>query len=142
MAENNGNGNPTAGGSSISRNNVVQQQNIVIDPAQQNAAAQQAQQILANTNVTLKQEVMKLPKFHCEKGKDTVTAIEFINRIDECQVSNDWSDITTFANFRQCLLGEAEEYLTSMVRHLCLTATQKTRTMIKTLVQKGICHNL
>ncbi len=88
---------PVAGGSGTGR--VIQQQNIVIDPAAQNAAAQLAQQILANTNVTLKQEIVKIPEFFGKKGKDTVTAQEFISRIDECQISNDWNDTTTFANF-------------------------------------------
>jgi len=83
MADNNA---PPAGGSDLGCNKVVQQQNIVVDPAEQNAAAQLAQQILANTNVTLKQEVVKLPKFHREKAKDTITALEFIPRIDKCLV--------------------------------------------------------
>ncbi len=101
--------NPVAGGSGLSNNaNVAQnnapvQQNVVVNPAAQQAAAQLAQQILANTNVTLKQEIVKIPEFFGEKGKDTVTAQEFVTRIDECQVSNDWNDTTTFANFRLCL---------------------------------------
>jgi hypothetical protein len=65
---------PPAGGSGTGH--VVQQQNAIIDPAAQNAAAQLAQQILANTNVTLKQEVVKTPEFFSEKGKDTVNAQE------------------------------------------------------------------
>jgi hypothetical protein len=51
--------NPPAGGSGSGTGCVVQQQNVVIDPAAQNAAAQLAQQILANTSVTLKQEIIK-----------------------------------------------------------------------------------
>ncbi len=51
--------NPVAGGSGTGR--VVQNQNVIIDPAAQNAAAQLGQQILANTNVTLKQEIIKIP---------------------------------------------------------------------------------
>jgi hypothetical protein len=75
-------------------------------------AAQLAQEILANTNITLKQEVVKIPEFFSEKGKDTVNAQEFISRIDECQISKDWNDTTTFANFR-LLCGEAEDWLSS-----------------------------
>ena len=73
MADNS-NGNPQAGGSGIVRNNVIQQQKVIIDPTQQNTVAQLAQQILANTNVTLKQQLVKIPDFWGEKGKDTVTA--------------------------------------------------------------------
>ncbi len=51
-------GQPVAGGSGA--NNVAQNQNVIVNPAVQNAAAQLAQQILANTNVTLKQEIVKI----------------------------------------------------------------------------------
>ncbi len=124
---NNSNGNLKAGGSGLGHNNVIQQQ-VFVDPAQQNAVAQLTQQIHANTNVTLKQ-------FHSEKGKDTASALEFNSRIDQCQVSNDWNDIT-FANFWLCLCGEAEEWLTSTVCHLGLTAAQKTWTRIRPLFKK------
>jgi hypothetical protein len=72
--------NPVAGGSGTGNNAVVPpvQQNVVVNPAAQQAAAQLAQQILANTNVTLKQEIVKIPEFFGEKGKDTVTAQEFV----------------------------------------------------------------
>ncbi len=48
------------------QNQIQQNQNVVIDPAAQGAAAQLARQILANTNVTLKQEVFKIPEFFAE----------------------------------------------------------------------------
>jgi hypothetical protein len=100
MAENN-QPNPVAGGSGAGR--IVQQLNIIINLAAQNAAAQLAQQILVNTNVMLKQEVVKIPEYFGEKTRDTVTAQEFISSIDECQISNDWNDTTTFANIWLCL---------------------------------------
>jgi hypothetical protein len=121
------NNQPVAGGSGANANNTNNvAQNVVVNPAAQNAAAQLAQQILANTDVTLKQEIIKIPEFFGEKAKDTVTAREFISRIDECQVSNNWNDTMMFANFRLCLSGEAEEWLSSTARHLKLTAAQKT----------------
>jgi hypothetical protein len=134
MAENNGNGNPTPGGSG--RTVPVQAQNVVIDANAQAAAAQMAQQILANTNVTLKQELVKILDFWGEKGKDTVTATQFMARIDECQIANDWTDTTTYANFSLCLRGEADEWLASKVRLLELTAPQKTWTRIRPLFKK------
>jgi len=127
-------GQPVAGGSGT--NNVAQNQNVIVNPAAQNAAAQLAQPILANTNVAVKQEIIKIPKYFGKKAKDTVTAQEFISRIDECQVSNDWNDTMTFANFWHCLCGEAEEWLSSTVRHLKLTAAQKTWTRIRPLFKK------
>jgi hypothetical protein len=140
--------NPVAGGSGAGNNanvtpNVQQaQQYNVVNTAAQQAAAQLAQQILANTNVTLKQEIVKIPKFFHEKGKDTVTAQEFVNRMDECQVSNDWNDVTTFANFRLSLRGEADKWLFSTVRHLKLTAAQKTWTRIRPLFKKEFATTL
>jgi hypothetical protein len=127
---------PVAGGSGAGHNAQIQNQNIVINPAAQGAAAQLAQQILANTNVMLKQEIVKIPEFFGEKLKDTVTAQEFILRIDECQISNNWNDITTFTNFRLCLRGEAEEWLSSTVHHLKLTPVQKTWTRIRPLFKR------
>ncbi len=121
----NGNSNPTAGGSGLNLGHVVQQQEDVIDPAQHNVAAQLAQQILANTNVTLKQEVIKLPEFYGQAGKDTISTMDFISRIDECQTSSGWNDFITFTNFRLVLWGEAEKWLASKVCHLKLTPAQK-----------------
>jgi hypothetical protein len=83
------------GGSGTGRTVPNTQQNVVIDANSQAAASQLAQQILAITNVTLKQELVKIPDFWGEKGKDTVTATQFMARIDECQVANDWNDTTT-----------------------------------------------
>jgi hypothetical protein len=114
----------------------VQAQNVVIDANTQAAAAQMAQQILANTNVTLKQELVKIPDFWGEKGKDTVTPTQFMARIDECQIANDWNDTTTYANFSLCLRGEADEWLASKVRLLELTPAQKTWTRIRPLFKK------
>jgi hypothetical protein len=128
--------NSVAGGSGTNKAAQNIAQNVIVNPAAQNSAAQLAQQILANTNVMLKQEIVKIPEFFGEKGKDTVTAQEFINRIDECQVSNDWNDTMTLANFRLCLRGEAEEWFSSTARHLKLTAAQKTWTRIRPLFKR------
>jgi hypothetical protein len=80
---------PIAGGSGNNalNQNQNQNQNVIINLAAQGAAAQLAQQILANTNVMLKQKIVKIPEFFGEKAEDIVTAQEFILRIDECQVS-------------------------------------------------------
>jgi hypothetical protein len=55
--------------------NVQQQQNVV--PGN-NDAAQLARQIISNSNVTMKTEVVKLPDFYGQPEKDTITALEFI----------------------------------------------------------------
>ncbi len=129
---------PPAGGSGTGRTVLVQAQNIVIDANAQAAATQMAQQILANTNVTLKQELVKIPDFWGEKGKDTVTATQLMARIDKCQVANDWNDTTTYANFSLCLRGEADKWLASKVRLLKLMAAQRTWTRVRPLFQERI----
>jgi hypothetical protein len=86
--------------------------------------------------VTLKQEVIKLPKFYGQPEKDSISALDFISRIDECQISNDWNDVTSFSNFRLVLRGQAEKWIASIVCHLQLTAAQKTWTRIRPLFKK------
>ncbi len=54
---------PQPGGSGTGLTVPAQAQNIVIDANAQATAAQMAQQILANTNVTLKQELVKIPDY-------------------------------------------------------------------------------
>ncbi len=118
---------------------VLNQQQIQpIQPAIQgnNDAANLARQIQANTNVTMKTEVVKLPDFFGDPAKDTVTALEFMACIDECQITNEWNDITTFSYFRLALRGQADKWLSSVVCHLQLTPAQKTWTG-KTLKQMG-----
>jgi len=103
------------------------QQKVIVDSAAQGADAQLAKQILANTNMTLKQEVVKLPEFYGQPEKDTISALDFISRIAECQISNEWNDVRTFSNFRLDLRGQADKWLTSTVCHLSLTVAQRTK---------------
>jgi hypothetical protein len=125
MADNSNNGNnPVAGVSGLNQQNVQQQQAV-----QGNDGA--ARQIQANTNVTMKTEVIKLPDFYGEPGKDTIAALEFMARIDECQVTNEWNNMTTFSYFRLALRGQADKWLSSIIRNLHLTAAQKTWTCIR-----------
>jgi hypothetical protein len=126
--------NLVTGGSGLN-----QQQNVVHQGNQNNDATHFAQQILANTNVTLKTEVVKLPEFYGQPDKDTISAMEFMARIDECQVTNEWNDTTTFSNFWLALRGQADKWLSSIVCHLQLTAAQKTWTRIQPIF-KGICN--
>jgi hypothetical protein len=118
----------------VNPNPVLNQQNLQNNqpPLQRNNdAANLARQIQANTNVTMKTEVIKLPDFYGDPSKDTITALEFMARIDECQITNKWNDITTFSYFRIPLHGQADKWLSSVVRHLQLTPTQKTWTCIR-----------
>jgi hypothetical protein len=128
--------NAQAGGSGAGRNVPVNNQNVVINQNAQNVAAQMAQKILANTNVMLKQELVKIPDFWGEKSKDTVTATQFMARIYECQIANDWNNTTTYANFSLCLWGEADEWLAYTVQLHDLTVAQRTWTHICPLFKR------
>ncbi len=98
MADNS-NSNPVAGGFGLNQQNQQQQQNVVQGNNQNMDAACLAQQILANTNVTMKTGVVKLLDFYGQPEKDTISALEFMARIDECQVTIEWNDTTTFSYF-------------------------------------------
>jgi hypothetical protein len=100
------NGNPVAGGSGLNQQNV---QNVQPPIQGNNEAANLARQIQANTNVTMKMEVVKLPEFYGDPSKDTFTALVFMAHIDKCQVTNEWNDITTFSYFRLALHGQADK---------------------------------
>jgi hypothetical protein len=128
--------NAQAGGSVSGCNVPVNNQNVIIDANPQNAAAQMAQQILANANVTLKQELVKIPDFWGEKAKDTVTATQFMARIDECQFANDWNNTTMYANFSLYLHAEAIEWLAYTVRLHELSAAERTWTHICPLFKR------
>ncbi len=79
-AEINGKSNPQPGGSGLGCNNV----------AQQNAAAQLGQQILANTNVTLKQEVIKIPEFNGSMVKNAKISPQLQNWQVSCLEWLEW----------------------------------------------------
>jgi hypothetical protein len=83
-------------------------------------------QIQANTNITMKTEVVKLLDFYRKPNKDTITALKFMAHIEECQITNQWNDIMTSSYFWLALHGQAEKWLSSIVCHLQLTAAQKT----------------
>ncbi len=79
-------------------------------------------QIQANTNITMKTEVVKLLDFYRKPNKDTITALKFMAHIEECQITNQWNDIMTSSYFWLALHGQAEKWLSSIVCHLQLTA--------------------
>jgi hypothetical protein len=122
------NTNPVAGGSGLNQQNV---QNVQPPIQGNNDIANLARQIQANTKVTMKMEVMKLPDFYRDPSKDTITALEFMACIDECQVTNEWNDIMTFSYFRLALRRQADKWLSSVVCQLQLTPAQKTWTRIR-----------
>jgi len=69
----------------------------------------------ANGNMDLKIQQTKLPEFWGQKDKDSISANEFVKRVDKMMSANNWSDKVAFNNFGLALKGEANTWLDSQV---------------------------
>ncbi len=63
----------------------------------------------------LKIQQTKLPEFWGQKDKDSISANEFVKRVDKIMSANNWSDKVAFDNFGLALKGEANTWLDSQV---------------------------
>jgi hypothetical protein len=97
-------------------------QNVVVPPAAPGAA---------QTTLAFKVEQSKIPEFFGQKGKDNITAIVFIRKIDDLARTNQWNDTTTYANVANNLKGFARDWLFATVEMLDWTAAQLTWTNLK-----------
>jgi hypothetical protein len=52
----------------------------------------------AQTTLAFKVEQSKIPEYFGQKGKDNITAIVFIRKIEDLARTNRWNDATTYAN--------------------------------------------
>ncbi len=68
-----------------------------------------------NGNMDLKIQQTKLPEFWGQKDKDSISANEFVKRVDKMMSANNWSDKVAFDNFGLALKGEANTWLDSQV---------------------------
>jgi hypothetical protein len=102
-------------------------QNIVVPPAAPGAA---------QTTLAFKVEQSKIPEFFSQKGKDNITAIVFIRKIDDLARTNRWNDTTTYANVANNLKGFARDWLFATVEMLDWTAAQLTWTNLKPRFQR------
>jgi hypothetical protein len=85
----------------------------------------------AQTKLAFKVEQNKIPEFFGQKGKDNITAIEFIGKIDDLARTNRWNDMTTYANVANNLKGFARDWLFATVEMLDWTAAQLSWTNLK-----------
>jgi hypothetical protein len=69
----------------------------------------------ANGNMDLKIHETKLPEFWGQKEKDSISANEFVKRVDKMMSANNWTDKVAFDNFGLALKGEANTWLDSQV---------------------------
>jgi len=102
-------------------------QNVVVPPAAPGAA---------QTTLAFKVEQSKIPEYFGQKGKDNITAIMFIRKIDDLARTNRWNDTTTYANVANSLKGFARDWLFGKVEMLDWTAAQLTWTNLKPRFQR------
>jgi len=88
------------------------------------------------TTLAFKVEQSKIPEFFGQKGKDNITAIVFIRKIDDLARTNRWTDMATYANVANTLKGFARDWLFVTVEMLDWMADQLTWTNLKPRFQQ------
>ena len=104
-------------------------QNVVVPPPPAAGAAGQ-------TTLAFKVEQSKIPEYFGQKGKDNITAIVFIRKIEDLARTNRWTNATTYANVANNLKGFAREWLFATVEMLDWTPAQLTWTNLKPRFQR------
>jgi hypothetical protein len=89
--------------------------NPVVPPAGQVPIVQAQLHQNPNGNFDLKLQQTKLPEFWGQKEKDSISAHEFVKRVDKMASANNWSDKVAFDNVGLALKGEANIWLDSQV---------------------------
>jgi hypothetical protein len=102
-------------------------QNVVVPPAAPTAG---------RTTLAFKVEQSKIPEYFGQKGKDNITAIVFIRKIEDLARMNRWTDATTYANVANNLKGFAREWLFATVEMLDWKQDQLTWTNLKPRFQR------
>jgi hypothetical protein len=96
-----------------------QQQQPLVAPVNQpanNGPIVQAQVVQgADGGMAVKVQQTKLPEFWGQKDKDSISANEFVKRVDKMMSANNWSDKVAFDNFGLALKSEANTWLDSQV---------------------------
>jgi hypothetical protein len=91
----------------------AQQVNPIQPPAGQVPIVQAQVVPGANGNMDLKIQQTKLPEFWGQKEKDSISANEFVKRVDKMMSANNWSDKVAFDNFGLAHKDEANTWLDS-----------------------------
>jgi hypothetical protein len=85
----------------------------------------------SQTTLAFKVEQSKIPEYFGQKGKDNITAIVFIRKIEDLARTNRWNDATTYANVANNLKGFARDWLFATAEMLDWTPAQLTWTNLK-----------
>jgi hypothetical protein len=84
-----------------------------------------------NGNLDLKIQQTKLPEIWGQKDKDSISANEFVKRVDKMMSANNWSDKVAFDNFGLALKGEANTWLDSQVMLKKIVGDRERWTIIR-----------
>jgi hypothetical protein len=90
----------------------------------------------AQTTLAFKVEQSKIPEYFGQKGKDNITAIVFIRKIEDLARTNCWNDATEHANVANNLKGFARDWLFATAEMLDWTPAQLTWTNLKPRFQR------
>jgi hypothetical protein len=90
----------------------------------------------AQTTLAFKVEQSKIPEYFGQKGKDNITAIVFIRKIEDLARNNRWNDTMTYANVANNLKGFARDWLFATAEMLDWTPAQLTWTNLKPRFQR------
>jgi len=88
---------------------------LVVPPAGQVPIVQAQVHQNPNGNINLKLQQTKLPDFWGQKEKDSISADEFVKRVDKMASANNWTDKVAFDNVGLALKWEANIWLDSQV---------------------------
>ena len=67
------------------------------------------------TNFNLRVVQNKIPEFFGAKSKDTISAADFIRRLEDLAKTNRWTDAQNYHYFANSLRNPAREWLSSIV---------------------------
>jgi hypothetical protein len=67
------------------------------------------------TNFNLRVEQNKIPEFFGAKSEDTISAADFIRRLEDLAKTNGWTDAQTYHHFASSLRNPAQEWLSSII---------------------------
>jgi hypothetical protein len=103
----------------------------VVPPAAQVPIVQAQVVPNPNGNMDLKIQQTKLPEFWGQKDKDSISANEFVKRVDKMMSANIWSDKVAFDNFGLALKVEANTWLDSQVMLKKIVGDRERWTIIR-----------
>ena len=69
----------------------------------------------APASFNLRVEQNKIPEFFGAKSKDTISAADYIRRLEDLAKTNRWTDAQTYHHFANSLRNPAREWLSSIV---------------------------